>query len=165
MTLVSVFDAPKLLVEGRARSEQEAADIAADADEGAVRREVEEVESRLKKKQLRKVEPTSGKQASVRREEGATTNASEEELAAEEPNRITPREVKTAHPRRKRHIHKTQRQARATSAIEFSATRPSRKSTRKSANRSKRDSNLARSTKRSVRSPKARATKAAASAA
>jgi len=44
--------------------------------------------------------------------------------------------------------------------LEDSAQRPSRKSTRKSANRAKSGSKLARAQRRKIRSPKARATRA-----
>lgn len=54
---------------------------------------------------------------------------------------------------------------KAGAALEGSATgRPSRKSTRKSANRSKRDSNLARRATRKTTSPKARARRSIAKA-
>ena len=163
VTLVGVADAPKVLVEGRAPSASEAADLAADAAGGAVRREVEEAERRPSKKQRRrKLERARARVIEVRRGESASEpDAQQWEQVPEEelmrPEHLTPREVKSANPRRKRHIHKTQNQARATAARELSATRPSRKSTRKSANRSKRDSNLARRTEREVRSPEARA--------
>ncbi len=166
VTLVQVEGAPKLSVEGRAPNERDAADAAADGMAGAVRREVEEVDRRRSKTSKRKPKAkraaASERFVEVRRgEPGATEGLSEYDILEEqarEGRHATPRAVKTARPMRGRHIHKTQRQARATSAREISATtRPSRKSTRKSANRSKRDSNLARKTKRSVRSPEQRA--------
>lgn len=56
--------------------------------------------------------------------------------------------------------HPTMRTARASFALETSATRPSRKSTRKSANRAKPDSNLHRRAIRLARAPEERARKA-----
>jgi hypothetical protein len=52
---------------------------------------------------------------------------------------------------------------KATAALEESATKPARKSTRASANRGKTSSNLERRETRRVRAPSARATRAAAS--
>jgi hypothetical protein len=204
VALVKVLDAPKLCVEGRASTAQEAADLAADAVEGAVRREVEAAQRRALRNRKHKATRERAERAArakarlagaprllaVRRAaaEGggieeteveteiatsstqpgleelepseAAREASEEEAKARRHS--TPRRVKTAHPQRGRHIHKTQRQARATSAREVSATRPTRKSTRKSANRSKRDSNQARRTEREVRSSGAAAARSAA---
>ena len=169
VTLVQVEGSPKLSVEGRAPNERDAADAAADGMEGAVRREVEEVQRRRsktsktgKRKAKAKRAAASERFVEVRRGEPEATEGLSEydilEEQAREGRHATPRAVKTARPMRGRHIHKTQRQARATAAREISATsRPSRKSTRKSANRVKRDSNLARKTKRAVRSPEQRA--------
>jgi len=176
VTLAQVVDAPKLSVEGRAPNERDAADVAADGVEGAVRREVEEAERRRSKNAKRKGAKIRAKRAAgherfleVRRGEEAPAEGFSEvdilEEQAREGRHATPHAVKTARPMRGRHIHKTQRQARATSAREVSATRPSRKSTRRSANRVKRDSNLARQTKRAVRSPEQRAEAAQARAA
>ena len=167
VTLAQVFDSPKLSVEGRAPNERHAADAAADGVEGAVRREVEEVERRRSRGSKRKAKAKSAggeRVVEVRREETeATEGLSEYDILEEQARQgrhATPRAVKTANPMRGRHIHKTQRQSRATAAKEISATRPSRKSTRRSANRVKRDSNLARQTKRAVGSPKQRASAA-----
>ncbi|MBX3204943.1 MAG: hypothetical protein KF764_07730 [Labilithrix sp.] len=152
--------APKFFVDGRAAHVLEAVELAVDAVDGAVRREVASVEGK-KHKTLRR------KAKSIEVSRGASEAAEEEESEAaseradEELRHSTPRAVKTANPMRGRHIHKTRRQAQATSARETSATRPSRKSTRKSANRSKRDSNLVRRAKRDARSPEARAARAA----
>jgi hypothetical protein len=163
VTLIKVLDSPKLLVEGRAPSGQEAAALAADAVFGAVEREVMAAQRRGRRASPR----AKSKTLEVRRaeEESALENA--EAIAREaEERHLTPRRVKTAHPQRGRHIHKTQRQSRATSAREAppATGRPSRKSTRKSANRSKRDSNQARRNERDVRSPEAQATRARAGA-
>ncbi|MBX3265069.1 MAG: hypothetical protein KF782_35685, partial [Labilithrix sp.] len=156
---------PKFYVEGRARQVLEAVELAADAVEGAVRREVEGASERSGAGRrratsgLRGVEVRRG--AAARRGAEAREGEGLPELEDEALRRLTPRAVKTANPMRGRHIHKTRRQAQATSARELSATRPSRKSTRKSANRSKRDSNLVRRAKRDTRSPEARAARAA----
>jgi hypothetical protein len=164
VTLVNVDDAPQLLVEGRAPTERAAVDQAADAARIAVQQEVERAERRRHARRPAKTRAAEKKAAGKKAAATAETVEDEElELAKEAASHhFTPRSVKTAHPRRGRHIHKTQRQARATSAREVSATTPSRKSTRRSANRSKRDSNLARRTQRSVRSPEERATRAGA---
>lgn len=58
--------------------------------------------------------------------------------------------------------HQTKHAARATFAREESASTPSRKSTRKSANGVKADNNLRRKAMRKVRSPESRASRAAA---
>ncbi len=152
VTLTKVADAPQFVVEGRAPSAPEAIELAADAAASAVRREVE-VTERKRGRASRKAE-TGAKTVAVER---STEPLEEPDIIASDTRHFTPRSVKTAHPRRGRHIHKTQRQARATSAREVSATKPSRKSTRRSANRMKRDSNLARRTERKVSSPEARA--------
>jgi len=174
VTLVKVVDAPKFYVEARARTEQEAVALAGDAILDAVRREVEEAERRRDRARKPKVARRKAEGAprllEVRRTQALGGGETEAELAerdreAAKERHLTPRSVKTAHPLRGRHIHKTQRQARATSARELSAAeRPSRKSTRKSANRSKRDSNQARRHERELRSPKTRATRAIAGA-
>ncbi len=168
VTLVKVVDAPKFYVEARARTEQETVALAGDAILDAVRREVEEAERRRdrarKPKVARRKAEGAPKPVEVQRTQALRAGETEAELAerdreAANERHLTPRAVKTAHPLRGRHIHKTQRQARATSAREVSAAeRPSRKSTRRSANRSKRDSNQARRNEREVRSPKTRAT-------
>lgn len=163
VTLHQVFDSPKLSVEGRAPNDRDAAEVAADGAAGAVRREVEESDRRLSKTTKRRAAArpkakVAAKVVEVRR--GGEEGPSEYDLIEEQARagrHATPHAVKTARPMRGRHIHKTQRQARATSAPEISAKRPSRKSTRKSANRSKRDSNLARQNTRSTRSPEQRA--------
>lgn len=163
VTLHQVLDSPKLSVEGRAPNDGDAAEVAADGVAGAVRREVEEAERRLGKTSKRKAaaRPKAKREpAVVEVRRGGEEGPSEYDLLEEqarEGRHATPRAVKTARPMRGRHIHKTQRQARATAAREISAKRPSRKSTRKSANRSKRDSNLVRQNKRAVRSPEQRA--------
>src|SRR5262249_39640689 len=54
LTLVDVLDARKFLVEGRAPNAKEAAELAADAASGAVRREVEEAERRLARRRKRR---------------------------------------------------------------------------------------------------------------
>ncbi|MBX3200295.1 MAG: hypothetical protein KF894_19315 [Labilithrix sp.] len=156
---------PKFYVEGRAPQVLEAAELAADAVEGAVRREVEGSSGKRSSGARRR--PAEGaRSVEVRRGASQPFESDEAQLAREREEdtlrRMTPRAVKTANPMRGRHIHKTRQQAQATSAREVSATRPSRKSTRKSANRSKRDSNLVRRAKRDTRSPDARAARAAA---
>lgn len=161
LTLVNVDDAPQLLVEGRAPNERTAVDQAAEAALLAVQQEVERAERRRRSRRpLAKARPRAT--AATRGAIGETDEL--EQVTEAESHHFTPRSVKTAHPQRGRHIHKTQRQARATSAKEVSATRPSRKSTRRSANRSKRDSNEVRRAGRAVRSPEARATRARARA-
>lgn len=157
LNLVDVPDAPQILVEGRAPNERAAVDEAAEAAFLAVEEEVARAERRRARSRRTAKVKTTGARSET---QTAETAAAELEEAAEvERHHTTPRSVKTANPQRGRHIHKTQRQARATSAREVSATKPSRKSTRKSANRSKRDSNQVRRTKRAVRSPTQRASR------
>jgi hypothetical protein len=155
VTLAGVRDVPGFVVEGRAPHEREAADLAVDAVHGAVRRAIEEG---LGRRQMRKLAASRRKRKVPILE---VTRAAGEELVEEAEPRArgstTPRALKTARPPRGRGLHKTQREARATASREVSATQPSRKSTRKSANRSKRDSNQLLRTRRAVRSPGARA--------
>lgn len=165
VTMMKVTGAPQFVVEGRAATEHEAITLAADAAAFAVRREVEAAVE----KQSRRKPHAAARSSSVAVErtetEGAELTQADEVERAREAEQVahhfTPRELKTARPARGRHIHKTLRQSRATSARETTAARrPSRKSTRRSANRSKRDSNQARRTKRSVRSPEETARRA-----
>lgn len=120
VSLRAVRGIPSFIVEGRALHEREAAALAADELSGAIEERIGSLNAPV---------------AKVQREE-------EPETARAGRDGVTPRAVKTAHPLRGRHIHKTNRQARATAARERSVppARPSRKLTRKSANRMKRDS-------------------------
>lgn len=162
VTLTDVFDAPKFVVEGRAPNEHEAANLAADGAAGAVRREVEDWESVIRKRKGKHKAGRTAKAEEVQEE----SYADEDVLGVREGERdgSTPRAAKSSNFLRKRGIHKTQRQARANVVRELPATRtereetrPSRKSTRKSANRSKHDSNQARRAHRAAFSSEASA--------
>jgi hypothetical protein len=143
VALRDVYDVPSFLVEGEGSSDREAAQLAAEAARRVV------------------LLALGGEVATQARsnesiEEEARTRAAE----TARRHHTTPREVKSAKPLRGRHIHKTQRQARATSARELSKGRPSRKSTRRSSNRSKRESNQVLRHERAIRAPKERAARA-----
>lgn len=131
ITCASGRDAPSFTVEGRAVHEREAVELAATAAVGSVRELL-----------------TPGAP------EGDAQTGAGEHLTAK---RRTPRARKTANPPRKRGVHQTKVESAATAAFEPSAGRPSRKSTRKSENRSKRDAQQALRAKRAVSSPRARA--------
>ncbi|MBX3188891.1 MAG: hypothetical protein KF819_17865 [Labilithrix sp.] len=155
VTVAGIPDAPAFVVEGRGRQYHEAAELAADAVKLAMRRTLERALPRTRKERdakrlldaLREHEPPVAQ---------AKPDAREVDAAAGD-HRATPPD----RPRRRRHAHLTLRQSRATSVREISkGPRPSRKSTRKAANRSKRDSNQARRQTREVRSPKARSARA-----
>jgi hypothetical protein len=161
---VQLLDAPTFYVEASAPRGSEAAELAADAVEGAVAREVKVVEQRTERARKHKGERLRARRLGRKLALGREA-AEEVEVApvlAPPPSGPrdlpTPRRVRTAHPRRGKKMHQTRTQSGATSAREPATLgRPSRKSTRKSANRSKRDSNLARRATRGVRSPEARA--------
>ena len=139
VSLRAVPGIPSLIVEGRAPHEREAAALAAEEVRGAI-------DDRVGRPRPPPIEePVVIVESRYAERDGAT-----------------PRELKTARPARKRHIHKTQRQARATAARESTApgTRPSRKLTRKSANRIKRDSQQTLAADRRNRAPEARASRA-----
>lgn len=157
VSLAPALDEPSFIVEGHASHAREAVELAADAIEGAVRRVLELAAA----KGHRRAPPEEGaKRVTMRRAEA---------VARED---LTPARHLTAHPPRGRHFHLTRAQAAATSKREpmeraVDAThdpRPSRKSTRKSANRSKRDSNQVRRAQRATVAPEARAHRAQARA-
>lgn len=128
----------QVVVEERAHTAREAVELVADDVERAVGESV-------------------AARARGRRERG--NHAQEREAGAEE----APARHKT-HPSMR---HAKDHHPRATSAyepIETASERPSRKSTRGSANRSKRDTNLALRHGRALRAPTARATRAQATA-
>lgn len=182
-----------VIVEERATGAREAVDIVADGVERAVRRAVERTRKISKGGKERRKTPPKKEAARAKREKpepnppppagsyiGRRVGHGEDDLAdaRDRPEkRRRDAYVDTSAPgtsatdRRagggstaRRNTKKND--AGMTSMLEDSAkARPSRKSTRKSADRSKRDSNLARRTKRAVRSPKARATRARARAA
>ncbi len=160
---VQLRDAPTFYVEATAPRGAEAADLAVDAVEGAIGREVSASEHRTERARKHNGERLKAKRTrrrlAVRREaqvEEATVAPTP--IAHGSRDQATPRRVRTAHPHRGEHRHETRTQSGATSAREVRTPgRPSRKSTRKSANRSKRDSNLARRAQRATNSPGARA--------
>jgi len=125
-------EAPSLLVEGRGYQERAAA-------RGAARAAVVAVRRILEGEATAKQESVSG--------------------VVRVPHR-TPRSRKSANPPRGRGFHKTSIEASVSHAAEARGPgkRPSRKSTRRSENRVKPDSQLRRQAVRAVRSPKSRAT-------
>ncbi len=130
VTLAKALHVPTFHLEGRAETKREAAELVSDAILGAVRRAL-----------------AAGKRGrTVERE----VEAAAPPEAAGTRRRREPRI--SAHPPRGQGFHMTRRQSHATAAREEeSAAHPSRKSTRKSANRSKRFGNITARTGKAVR--------------
>jgi hypothetical protein len=149
VVLSPLLDVEPFVMEGHASRAREAIDLVADAIEGAVRRPVEEAAKARLRRRGKRVRLSGVKVSSKTPSEVVLRRARVDESLE------TPR---SANPPRGKHFHMTRHQSRATSSREVEAgARPSRKSTRKSANRSKRDSNLARRATRGTRAPAARA--------
>lgn len=154
--LVTSLDVAPFGVDAHAPSAREAVDLIVDTIEGGVRRALELAASRkhgyhkrVGRPKRKPTPPSAPFYVRVKREHPDRERVREDEGA-----------VMSANPPRGRHFHMTRVEAAATSAREDSNGRPSRKSTRKSSNRSKRDSNQARRVHRSIQGPEARAERA-----